>query len=157
MNLEHIAQFIDLVNNSDKYSARLKELQEHEKNIKAALELSASASELEKLKVVQRNTNKIAEEKLAEATATAAAKIASAEKYYDAKIEELNKREEVLTAKANNFDCVAKQAQEALAIVEGSKKNLKNKEEQLKAWELRVIAKEQELDARLAKLKSVMV
>ena len=157
MNLEHIAQFIDFVNSPEKYAAKLKELQDYESSIKNTLAISASASELEVLKSEQLATNIAAKVKLEEASNYAASKIASAEAYYKTKIEELNKYEEQLTSKAIDIDSKVKVSAENLVAVESSKKNLKNKEEQLREWELRVIAKEKELDLRLEKLKSVMV
>lgn len=156
MNLEHIAQFIELVSNPTLYSEKLKELASREEAIKSAMDFSGSVSELEKLKAKYEKLISKAETALASAEEKATAIVDAASKAANEQSLLLAQKLADVDIKSGQIDTLAANAAQQLLEVNTSKKDLRVKEESLQAWELRVIEKEKELDERLAKLRSVM-
>ena len=156
MNLQHIADFLDLVNDPAKYEAVLKRLQEEQARLNAAIETVGKASELDKLR-------KSVEKKAADDEEKFIEKVGSAEK-------RLAKQFEIAASAQATADTAREEAEKMLADAQrirneavdmknsfdGRDKALRTAEEQLKQRQAKLDSMIEEYNEKLAKLRSVM-
>lgn len=157
MNLQNVADFLDLVTNPEKYQAVLVRLQEEQARLNAAIETVGKASELDKLrKDVEKKAAKnelefvdkvkAAEQRLEQKFDIAASAQASADKTK----EEADK----MLAEAQR---VANEANTLKNSFEGRDKALRQAEEMLARRQAKLDGLVEEYNAKIAKLRSVMV
>jgi chromosome segregation ATPase len=156
MNLQDIANFIDLVNNPDKYAQVLKNLQDEQGRLNAAIETVGKASELDKLRKQvekEREENKTTlENKVKDAEMRLDMKFkvaADAQKTADASQEVANK----VLQEAQEKE---KQAKELAASFEGRDKKLRQQEDLVAKQRDELAALVAEYNAKVDKLRSVM-
>jgi chromosome segregation ATPase len=156
MNIQDIADFIDLVKNPAKYERVLKNIQEEQARLNAVVETVGKAAELDTLrKEVEVKSQKLDED--------AQKKFDALDKKVTSKLKSLEasqaKAEEELK-KANTLQLEATAAKvaadELLASFSSRDKALRKAEEEIAARLADISAKEQELSDRLTKLRSVM-
>lgn len=156
MNLQDIAEFIDLVNNPAKYERVLKNIQEEQARLTAVIETVGKASELDKLrKQVEKereDNGKELQRKVQEAEARLEQQF---------KIAAETQRVADTTKEQADKALVAAQLQEEAAqklakSFEGRDKELRNKEDLVKQMQLKYENLVNEYNEKLAKLRSVM-
>jgi chromosome segregation ATPase len=157
MNLQNVADFLDLVTNPEKYQAVLVRLQEEQARLNAAIETVGKASELDKLR-------KDVEKKAAKNESDFVEKVTAAE-------QRLEQRFEIAASAQTTADKIKEEAEKMLAeaqrinndaIVlknsfEGRDKALRQAEEMLARRQAKLDGLVEEYNAKLAKLRSVMV
>lgn len=156
MNLQDIANFIDLVNNPDKYAQVLKNLRDEQDRLNAAIETVGKASELDKLRKQvekEREENKTTLEnkvKDAEMRLDMKFKVASdAQKTADVSQEIANKALQEAQSKE-------KQAKELAASFEGRDKKLRQQEDLVAKQREELATLVAEYNAKVDKLRAVM-
>jgi len=156
MNLQDIAEFIDLVNNPAKYERVLKNIQEEQARLTAVIETVGKAAELDKLrKQVEKereDNGKELQRKVQEAEARLEQQF---------KIAAETQRTADTTKEQADKALVAAQLQEEAAqklakSFEGRDKELRNKEDLVKQMQLKYENLVNEYNEKLAKLRSVM-
>ena len=156
MNLQDIAEFIDLVNNPAKYERVLKNIQEEQARLTAVIETVGKAAELDKLrKQVEKereDNGKELQRKVQEAEARLEQQF---------KIAAETQRTADITKEQADRALVAAQLQEEAAqklakSFEGRDKELRNKEDLVKQMQLKYENLVNEYNEKLAKLRSVM-
>ena len=156
MNLQDIAEFIDLVNNPAKYERVLKNIQEEQARLTAVIETVGKAAELDKLrKQVEKereDNGKELQRKVQEAEARLEQQF---------KIAAETQRTADITKEQADKALVAAQLQEEAAqklakSFEGRDKELRNKEDLVKQMQLKYENLVNEYNEKLAKLRSVM-
>lgn len=156
MNLQDIAEFIDLVNNPAKYERVLKNIQEEQARLTAVIETVGKAAELDKLrKQVEKereDNGKELQRKVQEAEARLEQQF---------KIAAETQRVADTTKEQADKALVAAQLQEEAAqklakSFEGRDKELRNKEDLVKQMQLKYENLVNEYNEKLAKLRSVM-
>ena len=156
MNLQDIANFIDLVNNPAKYRQVLKNLQDEQGRLNAAIETVGKASELDKLR-------KQVEKEREENKTTFENKIKDAEMRLDMKFKvaaDAQKAADESQAAAKQLMVEAqqkeKQAKDLAASFEGRDKTLRQQEEFIKKQRVELNALVAEYNAKVDKLRAVM-
>lgn len=156
MNLQHIADFLDLVSDPAKYQAVLKRLQEEQARLNAAIETVGKASELDKLR-------KSVEKKAADDEQEFINKVGSAEKRLEKQFEAAASAQVSADKTREEAEKMLAEAQrtnnEAVALknsFEGRDKALRTAEEQLKQRQTKLDSMIEEYNEKLAKLRSVM-
>ena len=156
MNIQDIADFIDLVKNPVKYEKALQNLKEEQQRLNAVVETVGKASELEALR------KKVLEDQ-AKLEQDLKSKIEANEKKTLAKLKSLEAtqvkaQEELDKAQKAQVEAQLKQisAEELQASFSGRDKQIRKQEEELSQRLATIQSKEAELAERLAKLRSVM-
>jgi len=156
MNLQDIADFIDLVKNPAKYETVLKRFQDEQGRLNAAIETVGKASELDKLrKSVEKEAEKneaayVEKVKAAEARLEAQFVIAAAAQ---TTADEANETARALLSEAQ---VTKEDALKLQASFEGRDKSLSKSEESLKQRQAKAESLIVEYNEKLAKLRSVM-
>ncbi len=156
MNLQHVADFLDLVKDPQKYEQVLKRLQDEQARLNAAIETVGKASELDKLrKEVEVRSETLQKE--FEAT------IISAEKRLKAQFEVAAETQAIADKTKDEAEKALANAQlkleEAKALGEsfdGRDKALRKQEEELVRRQAKLDSQIAEYNDRLNKLRSVM-
>jgi chromosome segregation ATPase len=156
MNLQHIADFLDMVSNPEKYQAVLQRLQEEQARLNAAIETVGKASELDKLR-------KDVEKKAEQFEQDFIKRISSAEKRLESKFElaaEAQKSADLVKETADKLYAeaqVVKSNAESLAqSFEGRDKSLRQAEDLVVRRQAKLDNLVQEYNAKIEKLRSVM-
>lgn len=156
MNLQDIANFIDLVNNPAKYNQVLQNLQDEQGRLNAAIETVGKASELDKLR-------KQVEKERADLEATLQKKIKEAEVRLNSKLQiaaeaqksadELQATSKALLTEAQQKEIKAKELADSFA---GRDKELKNQEAFVKDQRAELAGLITEYNDKVSKLRAVM-
>lgn len=156
MNLQDIANFIDLVNNPDKYAQVLKNLRDEQDRLNAAIETVGKASELDKLR-------KQVEKEREENKTTLENKIKDAEMRLDMKFKvaaDAQKSADVAQELANKTlqeaQTKEKQAKELADSFEGRDKKLRQQEDLVAKQREELATLVAEYNAKVDKLRAVM-
>lgn len=156
MNIQDIADFIDLVKNPAKYERVLKNIQDEQNRLLEVIATVGKASELDKLRkevIAQKEQNeKELQTKVAEATARLEVQFqvaAETQKVAD----ELKDQSEKAIANAQIKIDEAKKLGESF---EGRDKALRKQEEELTRRQAKLDSQIAEYNEKLAKLRSVM-
>ena len=156
MNLQDIANFIDLVNNPAKYAQVLKNLQDEQGRLNAAIETVGKASELDKLR-------KQVEKEREENKTTFENKIKDAEMRLDMKFKvaaDAQKSADVAQELANKTlqeaQTKEKQAKELADSFEGRDKKLRQQEDLVAKQREELATLVAEYNAKVDKLRAVM-
>ena len=156
MNLQHVADFLDLVKDPAKYEVVLTRLQEEQARLNAVIETVGKASELDQLrKSVEKKAAKdeedfikkveAAEQRLAKQFEVAASAQASADK--------VREEAEKMLADAQRTN---NEAVDLKNSFDGRDKTLRAAEEQIKQRQAKLDSLIEEYNEKLAKLRSVM-
>lgn len=156
MNLQDIAEFIDLVNNPAKYERVLNNIKEEQERLNAVIETVGKASELDKLR-------KQVEKEREDNSKELQRKVQDAESRLEQQFKvaaETQKTADVTKEQADKA-LVAAQLQEDAAqklakSFEGRDKELRTKEEFVKQLQVKYENLVAEYNEKLAKLRSVM-
>ena len=156
MNLQDIANFIDLVNNPAKYAQVLKNLQDEQGRLNAAIATVGKASELDALR-------KQVEKEREENKVTLETKIKDAEMRLDLKMKvaaDAQKTADESQAAAKQLLVEAqqkeKQAKDLAASFDGRDKALRQQEDFVKKQRTELNALIAEYNAKVEKLRAVM-
>ena len=156
MNIQDIADFIDLVKNPAKYEKILKNLQDEQARLNAAVETVGKASELDSLrKDVEKQREKL------ESTYTT--KLNKLDSEYKAKMDVVEKLQSKIEADIIVSNKAMQDANQQTIAAEAQAKAFAERERQLRKQEAFVESMKAELGAsvteyndKLAKLRSVM-
>lgn len=156
MNIQDVADFLDLVKNPDKYEARLKAIKEEQERLNTVIATVGKASELDKLrKEVEKERDQLQED-FVKATRERDA-------YVEREVEVLTKKKIEYTeaiSKATELAASAElKLQEANALIkshDGREKKLKQGEDGLAVRQKQLDALIAEYNEKVAKLRSVM-
>lgn len=156
MNIQDIADFIDLVKNPAKYEKILKNLQDEQARLNAAVETVGKASELDSLrKDVEKQREKL------ESTYTA--KLNKLDSEYKSKMDVVEKLQSKIEADIIVSNKAMQDANQQTIAAEAQAKAFAERERQLRKQEAFVESMKAELGAsvteyndKLAKLRSVM-
>lgn len=156
MNLQDIANFIDLVNNPAKYAQVLKNLQEEQGRLNAAIETVGKASELDKLR-------KQVEKEREEYKTTLETKVKDAEMRLDLKYKvaadaqkTADTAQELANKTLQEAQTKEQQTKELAASFEGRDKKLRQQEEFVAKQREDLAALVSEYNAKVDKLRAVM-
>jgi len=156
MNLQDIANFIDLVNNPAKYAQVLKNLQDEQGRLNAAIETVGKASELDTLR-------KQVEKEREENKVTLETKVKDAEMRLELKLKvaaDAQKAADEAQAVAKQLMVEAqqkeKQAKDLAASFDGRDKTLRQQEDFVKKQREELQALVTEYNDKVAKLRAVM-
>ena len=156
MNIQDIADFIDLVKNPVKYEKALQNIKEEQQRLKAVVETVGKASELESLRkeVLAKQTKQ--EEEFKSKTEANEKKLLAKLKSLEAT--QVKAQEELDKAQKAQAEAQLKQisADELQASFGGRDKQIRKQEEELAQRLAAIQAKELELEERLTKLRAVM-
>ena len=156
MNIQDIADFIDLVKNPAKYEKILKNLQDEQARLNAAVETVGKASELDSLrKDVEKQREKL------EAVYTT--KLNKLDSEYKVKLDTVEKLQSEVEAKSAEANAALQEANtQTLAATELTQscvlreKALSKQEKLVEAMKAELGASVTEYNEKLAKLRSVM-
>ena len=156
MNIQDIADFIDLVKNPEKYEKILKNLQDEQARLNAAVETVGKASELDSLrKDVEKQREKL------EAVYTT--KLNKLDSDYKAKLEAVEKLQSEVEAKSAEANAALQEANaQTIAATELTQscvlreKALSKQEKLVEDMKAELGASVTEYNEKLAKLRSVM-
>jgi len=156
MNLQDVANFLDLVNNPEKYNKVLKNLQEEQGRLNAAIETVGKASELDQLR-------KQVEKEQEENKATFERTVKDAETRLELRFlvaADAQKSADATLAEANSLLIESQQkeqqAKELAASFEGRDKALRANEELVKQRQAKLDGLIEEYNEKVAKLRAVM-
>lgn len=157
MNIQDIADFIDLVKNPAKYEQVLRNLAEEKERLNAVVETVGKASELDKLR-------KAVEAKAATLESELATKTSEQDKSYQIRVkkaENLQARLEVALERAAK---ATQEAEEKMVVAQTLAASFATRDKAITKVEAELAAKQTELttlvaeyNEKIAKLKSVMV
>jgi chromosome segregation ATPase len=156
MNIQDIADFIDLVKNPAKYEKILKNLQDEQARLNAAVETVGKASELDSLrKDVEKQRDKL------EAVYTT--KLNKLDSEYKVKLDAVEKLQSEVEAKSAEANVALQEANtQTIAAIELTQscvlreKALSKQEKLVEAMKAELGASVTEYNEKLAKLRSVM-
>ncbi len=156
MNLQAISDFLDIVQNPDKYQKALDTLKKEQEKLDTLIATVGKVSEINKIKEQIKKTLDEAEKTLEEARVTSTETITKAGETYKKRLDAVTKREAE----------VQEQVQKALGLNEETKniqetftaqrKELDRREGIVLEREQKAVTLEQELNERLEKLRQVM-
>lgn len=157
MNLQHVADFLDLVSNPEKYQVALKNLQEEQARLNAAIETVGKASELDKLrKTVEKQAEKLEQEFIK--------RVSAAEKLQQDKFVSAVAAQKLADETKETADKLYAEAQLIRTNAENLAKSFDGRDKALRQAEEYAVRKQAKLDtlieeynAKLNKLRSVMV
>lgn len=156
MNLQAISEFLDVVQNPDKYQKALTALKTEQGKLETLIATVGKVSEITK---VREQTSKIldeAQKTLEDARKTAEETVHKAGDTYKKKLDAVTKREVDVQAqvqKALELNTESKRIQESFAA---TSKELTRREAIVLDREQKAVKLEQELNERLEKLRTVM-
>ena len=156
MNIQDVADFLDLVKNPDKYEARLKAIKEEQERLNAVIATVGKASELDKLrKEVEKERDQLQED-FVKATRERDA-------YVEREVEVLTKKKieyteaiSKATELATSAELKLKEANALIKSHDGREKKLKQGEDGLTVRQKQLDALILEYNEKVAKLRSVM-
>ena len=156
MNLQDIAEFIDLVNNPAKYERVLNNIKEEQERLNAVIETVGKASELDKLR-------KEVEKERSELQADFNKQSKERDAYVEREVELLSKKKRDLDDALQNAAKALQEAAEKTAAArelatsfEGREKQLRQAEESIQVRQKQLDAQIAEYSEKIAKLRSVM-
>lgn len=156
MNIQDIADFLDLVKNPDKYEARLQALRDEQGRLNAAIETVGKASELDSLRKEVESQRDSLQITFDQTLKNHEAQVAQ-------EIELLRKKRidaENSIAASNNLSQLADQrlseAKQLVASYEGREKAIRQAEDGIRVRQEQLDALVSEYNEKVAKLRSVM-
>jgi len=157
MNIQDIADFIDLVKNPAKYEQVLKNLAEEKERLNAVVETVGKASELDKLR-------KAVEAKAATLESEFATKTTEQDKSYQIRVKKAENLQERLEVALEKAAKATQEAEEKMVTAQTLAASFATRDKAITNAEAEITAKQTELTAliaeyneKIAKLKSVMV
>jgi len=156
MNIQDIADFLDLVKNPSKYEALLQRLQDEQGRLAASIATVGKASELDKLrKEVEAKAEKLAKD--FETKEEALTKQVEQEiKIFKVKQENLQATQERSEKASQEAQAATRAAKELAESFSGRDKALRAREDQVATQQLNLNALVSEYEDKVAKLRSVM-
>lgn len=156
MNIQDIADFIDLVKNPAKYDKALKNLQEEQERLITVIETVGKASELSSMREALVKDK----ERFEKACVKKEAEFVKQQTQQEAAIKKQQEEVSEQLAQAQRMKAEAELAVEKSSQIvsqySAREKAIRLQEEQVKQMQDEVAVKQRELDERLTKLRSVM-
>lgn len=157
MNIQDVAEFLDLVKNPEKYESMLARLVEEQERLKAVIETVGLVSEIEQIHTDMLKAEQAALASFSKKEADQEAKRVSDAAKYDAKYS-------ILLQDQQTYAALVEEQKATLADTKLANKNVKQTEKEVEA-KLQLINEQQvvvealrsEYEEKIAKLKSVMV
>jgi len=157
MNIQDVAEFLDLVKNPEKYESMLARLVEEQERLKAVIETVGLVSEIEQIHADMLKAEQVALASFSKKEADQEAKRVSDSAKYDAKYS-------LLLQDQQTYAALVEEQKVTLADTKLANKNVKQLEKESEA-KLQLINEQQvvvealrsEYEEKIAKLKSVMV
>lgn len=156
MNIQDIADFIDLVKSPAKYEKALKSLQEEQQRLQAVIETVGKASELSSMRDGLAKDKERLEKAFAKKETDFKKQQAEYQAVVDKQQKELSDKLEEAQRIKGEADAAVEKANQTVSSYISREKALRQQEEQVRQIQADAQAKQQELDEKLAKLRSVM-
>lgn len=151
-----VEELLELVSNPEKYQKALKELDDKRKSVEDSLKVYGEASQIPVLKEKAERELAKARDEAAKILAEAADAAGKARKAVSDAADKVAKKEEQAVRKESLAEENIKHAKEMVAEAEKVRKEAQKTVDHYTALITAVQAKEAEVEARLAKLRSVM-
>lgn len=156
MNIQDIADFLDLVKNPSKYEALLQRLQDEQDRLAASIATVGKASELDKLrKEVEKQATFLADE-YKERNEKLTQQVENEIKIFKAKQTSLQATQERSEKAMQESQAATKAAKDLVDSFSGRDKALRAREEQVAAQQFNLNTLVSEYEEKVAKLRSVM-
>ena len=156
MNIQDIADFIDLVNNPQRYEAILKNLQDRQDKLNETIENVAKATELDKLLKQNKKRSDDLEVEFAN-------KVAVLEKQHQDKVSKVKEAQDFADKQVALANSLVSDADDRVKLIAVAEKEAKEKEQKAKAIFADAEEKQKKLDAliadyedKVAKFKQIM-
>jgi chromosome segregation ATPase len=156
MNIQDIADFIDLVKNPVKYENALKRLQEENERLHKAIETVGKASELDNLRKDVEKERAQFEQSYKDKVEQAQKQLEQESLIFRSRQEQLVKAQSVADAAISDAHIKMKEAQALADSFAGRDKELRLKEQAAAANQEKLQALMKEYDEKVTKLRSVM-
>ena len=157
MNIQDVADFIDLVKNPSKYEALLQRLQDEQGRLAASIATVGKASELDKLRKEVEKQATFLEETYKERNEKLTKQVENEIKIFKAKQENLQATQERAEKASQEAQAATRAAKELAESFSGRDKKLSAAEKEVAALRLELSTSLAEYNEKIAKLKAVMV
>lgn len=153
MNIQDIADFLDLVKNPSKYEALLQRLQDEQGRLAASIATVGKASELDKLRKEVEKQATFLEETYKERNEKLTQQVENEIKIFKAKQENLQATQERSEKAAQEAQAATRAAKELVDSFSGRDKALRAREEQVATQQVNLNALVSEYEEKVAKVR----
>ena len=153
MNIKDFLDFVDFIKNVEKYEARVHVLKDENDRLETNIKLTSEVADIPRTKQLTEDLYASAKKELSDAKEQAVDIKEKAKTAFDKRLAELSSREKAAEEKYQVATSTLKEAQELNSQLNAA---LQKQLQEFEARQLQLQETQFEVDARLAKLKSVM-
>lgn len=153
MNIKDFLDFVDFIKNVEKYEARVQVLKDENDRLETNIKLTSEVADIPRTKQLTEDLYASAKKELSDAKEQAVDIKEKAKTVFDKRLAELTSREKAAEEKYQVATSTLKEAQELNSQLNAA---LQKQLQEFEARQLKLQETQFEVDARLAKLKSVM-
>ena len=153
MNIKDFLDFVDFIKNVEKYEARVQVLKDENDRLETNIKLTSEVADIPRTKQLTEDLYASAKKELSDAKEQAVDIKEKAKTAFDKRLTELTSREKAAEEKYQVATSTLKEAQELNSQLNAA---LQKQLQEFEARQLKLQETQFEVDARLAKLKSVM-
>ena len=153
MNIKDFLDFVDFIKNVEKYEARVQVLKDENDRLETNIKLTSEVADIPRTKQLTEDLYASAKKELSDAKEQAVDIKEKAKTAFDKRLAELSSREKAAEEKYQVATSTLKEAQELNSQLNAA---LQKQLQEFEARQLQLQETQFEVDARLAKLKSVM-
>ena len=153
MNIKDFLDFVDFIKNVEKYEARVQVLKDENDRLETNIKLTSEVADIPRTKQLTEDLYASAKKELSDAKEQAVDIKEKAKTVFDKRLAELTSREKAAEEKYQVATSTLKEAQELNSQLNAA---LQKQLQEFEAHQLKLQETQFEVDARLAKLKSVM-
>ena len=153
MNIKDFLDFVDFIKNVEKYEARVQVLKDENDRLETNIKLTSEVADIPRTKQLTEDLYASAKKELASAKEQAVEIKEKAKTAFDKRLGELTSREQAAEEKYQIATSTLKEAQDLNSQLNSA---LQKQLAEYEARQIKLQEAQAEVDARLAKLKSVM-